>query len=132
LGFLSQSMLTTPRVYYAMARDGLFFEPVGRVSKRTGAPVLAIALQGAAATAIACSGTFGEIINFSITVDFIAFGMAAAAVFVLRGRPPGHPFTTALFVLCCGAIVASAIAASPRNGATALAIMLAGIPVYWF
>src|SRR6478672_8969808 len=84
LGFLSQGMLTAPRVYYAMARDGLFFERVGRLSPRTGAPVFAIVLQGIAATVIACSGKYGEILNFEVTVDFIAFGMTAAALFVFR------------------------------------------------
>jgi APA family basic amino acid/polyamine antiporter len=139
LGFLSQSMLTTPRVYFAMSRDRLFFDAVGRVWNRSGAPVTAILLQGAAATIIACSGKYGEILNFAITVDFIAFGMTAAAIFVLRRRgsegvhlTPGHPYTTGLFVLGCVAIVGSAIAYSPANSAIAIAIMLAGIPVYWF
>src|SRR6266699_470919 len=71
LGFLSQSMLTAPRVYYAMARDGLFFESVGKLSRRSRAPIVAIVLQGIAAIAIACSGTYGEILNFAVTVDFI-------------------------------------------------------------
>jgi APA family basic amino acid/polyamine antiporter len=141
LGFLSQSVLTAPRVYYAMARDGLFFRAVGRLSERSGAPVAAIVLQGIAATVIACSGRYGEILNFEVTVDFISFGMTAAALFVFRSRmpaakgvylAPGHPWTTAIFVLACGGIVASAIAASPANSAMALGILAAGIPVYWY
>jgi APA family basic amino acid/polyamine antiporter len=141
LGFLSQGMLTAPRVYYAMARDGLFFERVGRLSPRTGAPVFAIVLQGIAATVIACSGKYGEILNFEVTVDFISFGMTAAALFVFRRRQragegvylaPGHPYTTILFVLACAGIVGSAIAAAPANSAIALGILLAGIPVYWY
>ena len=141
LGFLSQGMLTGPRVYYAMARDGLFFERVGRLSPRAGAPVTAIVLQGVLAAAIACSGKYGEILNFEVTVDFISFAMTAAALFVLRRRAPaapgiyrapGHPFTTAVFVLACAGIVASAIAASPANSAIALAILAAGVPVYWY
>src|SRR3982751_4101867 len=141
LGFLSQGMLTAPRVYFAMARDGLFFESVGRLSTRTGAPVFAIVLQGIAATAIACSGRYGEILNFEVTVDFISFGMTAAALFVFRRRQaaapgmylaPGHPYTTAIFVLACAGIVGSAIAAAPGNSAIALGILLAGIPVYWY
>src|SRR5213078_1026078 len=71
LGFLSQSMLTAPRVYYAMARDGLFFRSIGKLSSGTRAPVMAIVLQGVAATIIACSGKYGEILNFEVTVDFI-------------------------------------------------------------
>src|SRR5438874_1041974 len=109
LGFLSQSMLTAPRVYYAMARDGLFFASVGKLFGKSEAPVVAIGLQGMAATIIACSGTYGEILNFEVTVDFIFFGMTAASLFILRWRQigavaaiyraPGHPFTTILFVL---------------------------------
>ncbi|PYL28002.1 MAG: amino acid transporter [Verrucomicrobia bacterium] len=142
LGFLSQSMLTAPRVYYAMARDGLFFKSVGKVFGKSGAPVVAISLQGLAAIAIACSGTYGEILNFEVTVDFIFFGMTAAALFILRRRnigvarliyrAPGHPFTTMLFVLSCAGIVISAVIASPRNSAIALCIMLAALPVYYF
>ena len=142
LGFLSQSMLTAPRVYYAMARDGLFFSSVGKLFGEAEAPVVAIILQGFAAIIIACSGTYGEILNFEVTVDFIFFGMTAAALFILRRRQigsdsvtyrvPGHPFTTMLFVLSCAAIILSAIIASPRNSAIALCIMLAGLPVYYF
>jgi APA family basic amino acid/polyamine antiporter len=142
LGFLSQSMLTAPRVYYAMARDGLFFASVGKLFGKSEAPVAAIILQGFAAIVIACSGTYGEILNFEVTVDFIFFGMTAAALFILRRhrigsdsvtyRVPGHPFTTMLFVLSCAAIVLSAIIASPRNSVIALCIMLAGLPVYCF
>src|SRR6266478_1974426 len=142
LGFLSQSMLTAPRVYYAMARDGLFFESVGKLSRRSRAPVVAIILQGLAAIVIACSGTYGEILNFAITVDFIFFGVTAASLFVLRRRQigsdkavystPGHPFTTFLFVVSCAGIVISAVIASPTNSAIALCIMLAALPVYYF
>jgi len=142
LGFLSQSMLTAPRVYYAMARDGLFFASVGKLFGKAEAPVVAIILQGVAAIVIACSGTYGEILNFEVTVDFIFFGMTATALFILRRRRigsdsvayrvPGHPFTTMLFVLSCAAIVLSAIIASPRNSAIALCIMMAGLPVYYF
>src|SRR5262249_40248757 len=81
LGFLSQSMLTAPRVYYAMARDGLFFKSVGKLWQRSQAPVVAIALQGVAAIVIACSGTYGEILNFEVTVDFIFFAITAASLF---------------------------------------------------
>jgi APA family basic amino acid/polyamine antiporter len=104
--------------------------------------VVAIVLQGLAALLIAISGTYGEILNFEVTVDFIFFGMTAASLFIIRGRHigsdtaayrvPGHPFTTILFVLSCLGIVASAIIASPANSAIALCIMLAALPVYYY
>ena len=89
LGFLSQGMLTAPRVYNAMARDGLFFESVGRLSPRTGAPVIAIVLQGIAATVIAFSGRYEQILNYEVSVDFIAFALAAGALFLFRRQDRG-------------------------------------------
>jgi APA family basic amino acid/polyamine antiporter len=83
-------------------------------------------------------------LNFEVTVDFVFFGMTAASLFVIRRhhigapgnigvyRTPGHPFTTAIFVLSCLGIVVSAIIASPRNSAIALCIMLGGLPIYYF
>jgi APA family basic amino acid/polyamine antiporter len=142
LGFLSQGILTAPRVYWAMARDGLFFERVGRISKRTGAPVTAILLQGLLATAIALLGRYEQILNFEVSVDFISFALTAAALFVFRRRErapgaevyrtPGHPYTTGLFVFSCAAIVASTVWHNPANTAIGQLILLTGIPVYLY
>ena len=141
LGFLSQGILTAPRVYYAMARDGLFFERVGRVSERTGAPVTAIVLQGVLATAIAIAGRYEQILNFEIGVDFISFAFTAGALFVLRRRQdggdgiyrtPGHPYTTGIFVLACATIVASTVWHNPRDTFIGQLILLSGIPVYLY
>ena len=143
LGFLSQGILTAPRVYYAMARDGLFFESVGRLAERTAVPVLAIVLQGLAATAIALIGKYEQILNYEVSVDFILFASVAMALFVLRRRErgavtegiyrvPGHPYTTGLFAASCLAIVASTVWSNPANSAIGLGILLTGIPVYWY
>jgi APA family basic amino acid/polyamine antiporter len=86
LGFLSQGILTAPRVYYAMARDGLFFQSVGYLSPKTGAPVVAIILQGIAATIIALSGRYEQILNYVVSIDFISFALTAASLFVFRRR----------------------------------------------
>ena len=88
LGFLSQGMLTAPRVYFAMAEDGLFFRRVAEVSAKTRVPVVAIVLQGAAAAVIALSGTYGQILSYVVSVDFIFFGLTGAALFVFRRRDP--------------------------------------------
>jgi basic amino acid/polyamine antiporter, APA family len=141
LGFLSQGILTAPRVYYAMARDGLFFKSVGRLSSRSGAPVVAIVLQGLTATVIAISGGYEHILSYVVSIDFIFFGLTAASLFVFRRVPgpstglyltPGHPYTTVLFVLASVAIVISTIASAPANTAVGLGILLAGIPVYLY
>ena len=141
LGFLSQGMLTAPRVYFAMAEDGLFFSKVAEVNGATRVPVMAIALQGAVAIAIALSGTYGQILSYVVSVDFIWFGLTGAALFVFRRRDgkaqwfnaPGHPFTTGLFVIACALIVIATVASSPMNSAIGFLILLAGIPAcrYW-
>ncbi|HKO63046.1 MAG TPA: amino acid permease [Pyrinomonadaceae bacterium] len=140
LGFLSQGMLTAPRVYFAMAEDGLFFREVGRLHPRTHAPVVAITLQGVMAIAIAYWGKYEQILNYVVSVDFIFFGATAACLFVLRKRDqekgfitvPGHPVTTLVFVLVCWLVVINTVYKYPENTAIGLAILLAGIPVYYF
>ena len=140
LGFLSQGMLTAPRVYFAMAEDGLFFRKVAEVNETTHVPVVAIALQGAAAIAIALSGTYGQILSYVVSVDFIWFGMTGAALFLFRKRDPsragfsapGHPFTTGIFVFACGLIVVATLASNPVNSLIGFAILLAGIPACRF
>lgn len=140
LGFLSQGILTAPRVYFAMAEDGLFFPQVARVHPRTRVPVVAILLQGAAAMLIALSGTYGQILSYVVSVDFIFFGLTAAALFVFRRsdpaapgfRVPGHPWTTGLFILACATIVAATVWNAPRDSAIGFAILLAGVPACLF
>jgi APA family basic amino acid/polyamine antiporter len=139
LGFLSQGMLTAPRVYFAMAQDGLFFRSVAWLDPRTAAPVVAIALQGVVAVIIALSGRYEQILNYVISVDFISFGMTGVALLVLRHREPasigfralGHPFTTLFFIAASFAVVISTVAKYPANSAIGLAILLTGVPVYF-
>jgi len=134
IGFLSQSMLTAPRVYFAMANDGLFFKSVGAVHPRTRAPIVAIALQGLLAIFVALRGTYESILNYVVSVDAIFFGLTACCVFVLSKRPrvPGHPFTTIVFIAVCWLIAINTVYQNPQNTLIGVAIMLAGIPVYWF
>ena len=144
LGFLSQSILTAPRVYYAMAKDGLFFSSLGRLSQRTAVPAVAIVAQGLTATATALIGQYEKILNYEVAVDFILFALVAASLFVFRRREggvlpkgihgvPGHPYTTALFVASCVAIVASTVWNDPANSVKGWLILFTGIPVdlYW-
>ena len=143
LGFLSQSILTAPRVYYAMARDGLFFRSVGWIDPRRGVPSVAILLQAAMAIVIALSGRYDQILSYVVSMDFVFFGLTATCLFVFRrrgaapgaaaarfARVPGHPVTTLLFVAASWLVVASTIAKYPGNTAVGFGILIAGIPVY--
>ena len=106
LGFLSQSILTAPRVYFAMADDGLFFRAVAWLDPRTRVPVVAIVLQSVWTIVIALSGRYEQILNYVIAMDFLFFGLTATTIFVFRRRAargamnasdgyriPGHPVT---------------------------------------
>ena len=143
LGFLSQSILTAPRVYYAMARDGVFFRSVGWIDPKRGVPSVAILLQAAAAIVIALSGRYDQILSYVVSMDFLFFGLTATCVFAFRrsnpdrdstgalSRMPGHPFTTALFIAASWIIVVNTIFKYPINTAIGFGILLAGVPVYF-
>jgi APA family basic amino acid/polyamine antiporter len=79
-------MLTAPRVYFAMAEDGLFFKSVGRLHQKTRVPILAIIIQGVLAIAIALWGRYEQILNYVVSVDFIFFGATALCIFIFRRR----------------------------------------------
>jgi APA family basic amino acid/polyamine antiporter len=138
LGFLSQSMLTAPRVYYAMAEDGVFFRAVGRVSPKTQAPVTAIALQGIVAMIIVLSGRYEQILGYVVSVDFLFIGLTGLALFVFRRRlppaegfrTPAHPLTTIVFTLSCWAIVVATIIHAPRDSAIGYGILAVGLVVF--
>jgi len=140
LGFLSQGMLTAPRVYFAMARDGLFFPWLARVDARSRAPVPAILLQGIVASIIACTGRYETILNYVVSVDFLFFGLAGLCVFLFRRRPgsnpafrvPGHPWTTLAFTVVCWLVVANLVRRHPQDSLVGLGILAAGVPAYLF
>jgi APA family basic amino acid/polyamine antiporter len=139
-GFLAQSMLTAPRVYFAMAEDGVFFRSVAWVHPTTRVPVIAIALQGVWAMLIALTGTYAQVVNYVVAMDSIFFGLTAVCLFVLRRRNPadvpfrvpGHPWTTLLFILAEWLIVVSTFAHDPMRSFVGLAIAAAGLPAYYF
>jgi basic amino acid/polyamine antiporter, APA family len=145
IGFLSQSMLTAPRVYFAMARDGLFFKSVAVVHPKTRAPIVAIVLQGALAAVIALWGRYEQILNYVVSMDFIFFGLTACCIFIFRQRVsatenaerkiirvPGHPFTTAIFIAACWVVVINTIFRYPSNTLIGMGILVAGFPAYLF
>lgn len=143
LGFLSQSILTAPRVYFAMAEDGLFFRAVAWLDPRTRVPVLAIVLQSFWTVIIVLSGRYEQIVNYVVSIDFLFFGLTAATIFVFRHRAaqqgrsiayrtPGHPATTLIFIAISWWVVGNTVYRYPQNSLIGFGLLLAGIPVYWF
>src|SRR6185503_721319 len=141
VGFLSQSILTAPRVYYAMARDGVFFKVVGTLGERSRVPVVAIVLQGVWAAAIALTGKYDQILNYVVAIDVLFFGLTGASLIVFRAREgpprdavrvPLHPVTTGLFVLACWAISVTTVLHDPANAGIGVGILLIGVLVYQF
>jgi len=145
LGFLSQSILTAPRVYFSMAKDGAFFQKVAQIHPRTQVPVFAIALQGIIAIVIALSGKYEQILNYVVSTDFLFFGLTGLCVFVFRKqekesrspidiflRVPGHPITTLFFIAVSWVVVLITWFKYPKDSLIGLALLLAGIPVYFY
>jgi basic amino acid/polyamine antiporter, APA family len=144
LGFIGNRMLTVPRLYHAMANDGLFFRPVAWTDPRTHAPVVAIAVQGVVATIIVLWGSYGQILNYVVATVYAFNGLLALALFVLRARDrasgrepfggfrvPGHPVSTAIYLLASWSVAIATCVAYPREGLTGLAILLSAVPVYF-
>lgn len=132
--------ISAPRVYFAMARDGLFFARLAEVHPRFQTPAAAIAASTAWSMVLAASGTFEQLLTYVVFVGWIFYGLGAACVFVLRRkrptvhrpfRVPGYPWTPALFVLAAAALVANTIAAQPARAAIGIGVTLVGVPVYW-
>lgn len=139
LGFLSQSVLTAPRVYFAMAEDRVFFRQLAWVHPRTRVPAIAIIVQSIWTLVILLLGSYDKILNYVISVDALFWGLTASCLFALRRRSqqrskasmPGHPFTTGIFCLICAGVVANTVYKFPENTVIGMAILAAGIPVYY-
>jgi APA family basic amino acid/polyamine antiporter len=132
--------ISAPRVYYAMARDGLFFRKLAEVHPRYGTPALSIVAGTLWAMVLAASGTFEQLLTYVVFVGWIFYGLGAACVFVLRrtrpeaARPfrvPGYPWTPILFILAAASLVANTIATQPGRAAIGIAVVLLGLPVYF-
>ena len=139
VGFLSQSMLTAPRVYFAMAEDRLFFKQLAWLNNAR-VPAFAIALQGGLAIVIALvASRFEQILNYVVSIDVVFFALTAVCVFVFRRRNrdgdffrvPGHPFTTVFFIAACCVITFSLVYKYPLNSGISFGIMFAGLPAYF-
>ncbi len=143
LGYLSQSLLTSPRVYFAMAREGFLFKSLGEVSARTGAPVMAI-LVTAVWTGVLSLLPYESILAYVVAINFLFFGLSGFCLFVLRARAkaaggeveagfraPWHPWSTGAFVLACAVVVAASFVSHPVESLIGYGFLALGIPVYF-
>jgi len=134
------SMLTAPRIFFAMADDGLFFRSVARVHPRFETPSVAIVLTACLGIAFVLARTFEELADQFVVAIFPFYALAAAAVFVLRRRRPdlprpvrvwGYPAVPFLFVLASLVILGNALREHPGGTGLAFAGILLGVPVYF-
>jgi len=143
LRFISNNMLTSPRIYYAMAQDGMFFKQVAWLHPKTRVPMVAVILQGAVAIIIAVSGRYDQILNYVTSVDFVFFALAAAALLIFRRREsktqvhgsgirvPWHPWSTLFFLSVSAIVVLNSYVTFPKDTLIGLLILLSAIPVYY-
>jgi APA family basic amino acid/polyamine antiporter len=132
-------MLTSPRVYYAMARDRLFFQKLAEVHPRFQTPAFAVIAGAIWSAALTITGTFEELLTYVIFVGWIFYALAGASIFVYRRRMsdnirsfrvPGYPITPLLFIIAAAALALNTIVTQPTRAATGLAIVFLGAPAY--
>lgn len=135
------SILMSARVFYAMARDGLFFPSAARIHERYRTPAVAIVLQGLWSIILVWSGTFDQLTDMLIFASFIFYGATALGVLLLRRRQPdlprpyrvvGYPVVPILFCGFCAGLVGMTLVSQPREALTGLGLMATGLPFYWF
>ena len=140
LGSTNGSILTGPRIYWAMARDGLFFKAAGNVHPVRGTPDRAILLQAVWASILAATGTFSQLFTFVMIVSILFWIAAAGAVIVLRRkqpdlprpyRVPGYPWIPLVFMVASAGILVSSFIETPVESLAGLALTALGIPVYF-
>jgi APA family basic amino acid/polyamine antiporter len=133
------TMLTSPRVYYAMARDGLFFQRLAEVHPRFKTPAFAVIAGAVWSAVLAATGTFEQLLTYVVFVGWIFYALAAASVFVYRRRAPdaerpyrvpGYPVTPLLFIIAAAALALNTIVTQPVRASVGLGIVLVGAPAY--
>lgn len=141
LGSLSGFIMTAPRVYFAMARDGLFLKPVARIHPRLGTPVAAIAIQGLMAAGLIALGTFEEIVSYFMFTAIAFLGLTVGGLFLVRRHSantpeaslvptPGYPLTPAVFLALIAALLVLLALENPTRALVGILIVAAGVPVH--
>lgn len=139
-GALHASILATARVPYALAKDGLFFKSLARVSPRTHVPIRSLIVQGVWACVLALSGSFDTLTDYAIFALTMFYALVAASVFIFRRRQPnaertyrvwGYPVVPILFLAVSAWLIFQTIWDRPKQSGIGLGLILLGLPVYW-
>jgi APA family basic amino acid/polyamine antiporter len=143
-GFLHLTMLAPTRVYYAMARDGLFPATIARLHPRYDTPSVAIVVQSVWAILLVLTGTYAQLVDYVVSADWLFFGLAGASLFVFRRKiplaerdervftAPGYPFVPGLFVAVAALILGSVVWTSPVRSGLGFGLLALGVPAYLF
>ncbi|MBN1223445.1 MAG: amino acid permease [Candidatus Aminicenantes bacterium] len=140
-GAANQVLLTSPRVYYAMAKDGLFFKKISSVHIKFLTPHVSILAMGAWSIVLSVSGTFEQLFTYVIFGEWIFFGLTVAAVIILRKKRPdlprpyktlGYPVTPIIFILLAFLISVNTLINEFYNALAGLVIILLGLPAYFY
>jgi APA family basic amino acid/polyamine antiporter len=140
LGSLLALLMALPRVYYAMARDGVFFKAVSTLHPRYGTPARAIAIQATLASLLVLSGSFNQIVAYFIFVTVLFLGLTVAGLFVVRRSAatteslpltPGYPATPLLFLILVAVLLILLAGHNPVQAALGVGIVALGAPVYF-
>lgn len=135
------TVMTAPRVYFAMARDGIFFKRLAGIHPKYGTPAFAVIVSSAWAALMAATGTFEELLTYVVFTGWGFYALGAAAIFHYRRkhpdaprpfRTPGYPWTPILFIVASGAIVLNTLLTNPGRALIGIAIVLLGVPAYGF
>ena len=141
-GFLNLVILVTPRVYQAMAADGVFFAQMAKVDPRTRTPIAALVGQAVWAIVLLFSGSYGQLLDYVVFADWVFFGATAATLFVYRAREArgvvprvsvrafGHPISTLLFLAAAAYVIAGSIASNPVNAMKGSVLLALGWPAF--
>jgi len=141
LGAANQNMLTSPRVYFAMARDGLFFKKIAEVHPKFLTPYVSIIAITLWSVVLTLTGTFKQLFTYVVFGEWIFFGLTVASVFVLRRKRPdlhrpyktwGYPVTPAIFVLAALYVAVGSLFSAFWNAAAGLGIIGLGVPAYLY
>ena len=140
-GTTNSTALPPPRLYYAMAKDGLFFKWASYIHPRYHTPSRAFIAQAVWSSVLVLSGSFDQLTDMLVFASFIFFGAVTLAVFILRIKEPetprpykafGYPVVPAIFLLFCIALVGITLVSKPREALLGLGLMATGVPLYFW